>query len=557
MPLDYISRSRTWLMSSAILIALALIVLISGQLIVHEIIALAYKGESLPFLNRLISGRAQHSLAEYHETYDVFAQHLALLLGFVSLIPLLVSVLPARYSRLLLPFALTLGPFVYLIYFITKYSIDLPTDDSWFLLPLLEKSGAGNLGLADLWEPLNEHRMFVPKAVMFLIAYLSDWNVLYESFFNAFLMVVIFLALSLPLAKLWLHNGKFDIVDSWPFPLISVLVFSFGQWENFFLPMQWFFVSALAIVGFFFLAHSLRVGSYFIGSVVVGLLITFTSAHGLLYWPIGLLVIIAHGFGGQRATIRMAGIWTAVAAFSVFGYFYGMSSSASRGAIHILVESPLLISQYVLTFIGGGIVRSERLALVVGAVGVLAYIAIGVRMALERRDIFVNALQYFAVGGFAIGAGVLTAMGRLEHYGLSNAIYSRYVTLSLLFWVSLLCIMYLFLKMRKYGDVDGSNGWARYEYGIVGVSVVVAFFSLYSSITHSIPEALWNQQRFLGSTRDHVMSVPNEMWQDDVVIRLYPLSNPGEMKEMLAKIKLLGLAAFNSETRHKYQPPQE
>src|SRR3989344_476679 len=75
---------------------------------------------------------------------------------------------------------LTALPIIYLIYIAAKYSVDIPSYDEWFFVPLFEKMFSGTLTLQDLWAQTNEHRLVVTKLLMLMFVKFTGWNLKYE-----------------------------------------------------------------------------------------------------------------------------------------------------------------------------------------------------------------------------------------------------------------------------------------------------------------------------------------------------------------------------------------
>src|SRR3989344_6508408 len=126
-------------------------------------------------------------------------------------------------------------PFVYLIYLVVNFSVDLPYRDSWDLIPYIEKVHSGNLALVDLWTQHNEHRIFFPRIIMLLYAELTHWNLQYATLINILLGGLFFLSFTYLVRKRTQENKT---VSLWIFPIFSLIIFSLNQWENWFHEWQ-------------------------------------------------------------------------------------------------------------------------------------------------------------------------------------------------------------------------------------------------------------------------------------------------------------------------------
>src|SRR5690349_17800123 len=65
---------------------------------------------------------------------------------------------------------------------ILRYGVDVPTMDQWApdVAGVFVKAHRGTLGLADFLAQHNEHRMVVPRLLMFALGLLTRWNTVAE-----------------------------------------------------------------------------------------------------------------------------------------------------------------------------------------------------------------------------------------------------------------------------------------------------------------------------------------------------------------------------------------
>ena len=81
----------------------------------------------------------------------------------------------------------TLTAPVSIAYFVHNYGINVPFWEQWKLVDLLEKAYAGEVALTDIWAQNSEHRAFFPLLIMLALAFLTDWNIMYELYTNLIL----------------------------------------------------------------------------------------------------------------------------------------------------------------------------------------------------------------------------------------------------------------------------------------------------------------------------------------------------------------------------------
>jgi hypothetical protein len=532
---------RLLIIVSAVFLFLACFILLSEHTIGHYIIESAYKGESLSILNSTITGQSENPLSIYLAEMDRLTWRSSLLLVLISVVSGIAYFLPSHLLRWFAYIVAVLTPPVYMMLFIAEYQIDLPVDDHWKVLSLLDRLRDGTLNFEDIWQQDGEHRMFIAKIIMLSLAHISNWNVSYEIFFNVCLLIALFVAISLHLIRATKHMGH--DVKMWPFMMISILIFSLSQWENFFLPMQWFVVVVSVVVGILVLANSGQSWVSFAVGIGLGVIATYSSAHGLLYWPIGLAVLITVDWTKRGRMIRECMIWTAVSVVVIFFFFYGLEREETGNMIALLYSQPLDYIQYVMVYIGAPIVRAEEWALLIGVIGIITFLALGSRVTAARPALRRYLVPYVAIGLFAIGSAILTALGRLEWYGIRNALSSRYITVSLIFWVGLVGLV--FHECSNSGKpAEQDEEKKRFAgYALTVGCCALILVSMVNAYTWRTG-AVWNQFRYLKPARDHVMSVEEGFWRDDIIQRLDRLSPPETIKERLKKLKRQRLAAF-------------
>src|SRR3989442_15697534 len=76
------------------------------------------------------------------------------------------------------------SPVLALIILVQLYGVNIPFWDQWEMVPLFQKYRSGELEWGDLWAQHAEHRIFFPRLIMLGLAVLSDWNIMWELYFN-------------------------------------------------------------------------------------------------------------------------------------------------------------------------------------------------------------------------------------------------------------------------------------------------------------------------------------------------------------------------------------
>ena len=360
-----------------------------------------------------------------------------------------VEIKKTRFSRELPFFVLALIPLLCLVYFVNKYMVDIPRLDHWMVAPLLEKSYEGSLTFSELAAQHNEHRPFFPVVIMIALARLSHWNVSYELTANILLSAGVFFAIAFQLRKTdkSINNHQ----PCWLIPIISLMIFSLNQCENWLWGFQiQVFLNVLAVtIGIVLLANYSAKWLYFILALFMGIVGTYSFANGLLYWFIGLLVLFFIAHQNKTQKIFKIIIWAAVSLIVIYTYLHNYHRPQHHPILTLFAKQPLEYIKYVLAYLGGflcfynvkGAIYAGLLGLIISALTIWKLIRV-------RGIKFQILVPYIALSFYSIGSAMITGMGRLG-FGAAQALAPRYATLSYFFWISNLVFLYLYANTAK------------------------------------------------------------------------------------------------------------
>ena len=235
-----------------------------------------------------------------------------------------------RYN--LLFWLLILVPVFLGLWFVQLYGVNVfYLDQQDGMLPLFTKWDAGHLSLADFWQQHNEHRHFFPRLLMFGLAFLTHWNSLVEMYVIQGLLAVS-LAIYLYVALKSCRGGK----TCWSLVALPWLVFSWRQNQNF----QWgwqigFVLACVGSVSALFFLEGLknpdRLALKYASAVVCATVAAFSSAQGLMVWPVGLLMLLVVS-ETQRWRPVWVGAWCCLGAIGWMVYFWHYNEPATQDA---------------------------------------------------------------------------------------------------------------------------------------------------------------------------------------------------------------------------------
>jgi uncharacterized membrane protein len=338
--------------------------------------------------------------------------------------------MPQARIRAALPVLLAALPFAYLVWMAATLSIDVPFWDQWELVPRLQHLAEGSFTFDDLWRQHNEHRPAFPILWMLTLARLSDWNVHLEIATNVTLGAGIFLIYVRYLRTAWNGRGSAPL---WLLPVLSLLIFSPFQWENWLWGWQ---ISALMgafsmFLGLYLLATSDRSTLRFAAALACGVWSTYSFAAGLVYWVVGPIAI---AFGAREERRVRAAVWAIVAGLTLASYFYHYhqpatppisSNFTSAGAAVALIV-------YFLKYVGAPVAAYTSVLAALSGVGItVLFAALALRLRARWREPVI--LFPLLVGLLVLGVAAISATGR-AWLGTNQALASRYGTISVHLW---------------------------------------------------------------------------------------------------------------------------
>ena len=359
---------------------------------------------------------------------------------------------------------LALVPLAFLLCMVARYAVDVPYWDQWEFVPLLEKSYHGQLTFHDLWAQHNEHRILFPKIIMLALARLTGWNIRCELVVNIILALGIFAVF---IHQVKITERKLGIAGlHWAVPAIALIVFSISQYQNWLWGWQLqMLLNLLAVVGgIVLLANETFSWRRFAAAALLGLVATYSFANGILFWPIGLVILLVVTAGKRERPPALIA-WLAVSVLTLCSYLYHYHNPEEHPALNLIFKMPVEYASFVLKYIGGICAQyvggsndaDGDFALVFGLAAILALGWAGGMLVRKKIADFKTLLPYFGMSLYSIGSALMTGVGRVG-FGSNQAIYSRYCTMVVPLWMSLVIFLIL---LRTGGDRAANAGPAQ------------------------------------------------------------------------------------------------
>jgi hypothetical protein len=335
-----------------------------------------------------------------------------------------------RIKPLWLAHLVNFSPFVVLVWFVSRFGVNVPEVDEWFLAFLFHAVRFGRATVGDFFALANEHRIAVPRAIWTPLAFATHWNLRVEMLVNLvapLIIFTVFYVLALRQTKhmghglAWLANFSMSLLV---FSLVQLGVWLWGLAGGHVITDAAF---ALA-VGVCFLAR-LGAWSRLALAALCCFAASFSQAWGLASWMALVPCVVLLASGKEKWSMLLA--WLAAFIGTAGLYFYHFHFMQSAGSPVGFLSHPLHSAAFFVALLGtsfcqiGGAEVSVPLAFVTGAVvlAVLGACLVTLRR-YERRDVIA---PWVSVALFGLLFAAMVTAGR-GNWGYETAVQSRYAT---------------------------------------------------------------------------------------------------------------------------------
>ncbi len=422
----------------------------------------------------------------------------------------------------------TVAPVVFLAFCIITLGVDVPFLDEWEIAALL--TAKEGISFHALWQLHNEHRTFFLKLLILLLSHFSKWNICYEMAVSFIFVLAIFLIIFLEIRRLEKFSSRAVPLLIWP--VISLLLFSIASYGNWLWGFQVGFITAhlCIVLGFSALAQWTHTSSKeaFAIALVCGILATYTTAHGLTYWPVGILAILI----APKPRTKYLFTWCIVFALTMAIYFYKYTKAPHTGELgHLFFQNPAqfigLLAVYMLGFLGAPLKWMDAfIAVIIGTAGLLAFIWVCIH---NRRKNWLTYSFFYLISIYTIMTALLIGFGRVE-FGVTQALTPRYVITGSLFWIGLIVLM--------SDSVSLSCAHRKKWYmatAVIGIlSILTASYAMPSAKQFS---------SILSTARVHIIEHYPDTLDDKILSTIYP-ADPERVKSLLKGLAEKKLSLF-------------
>ncbi len=199
-------------------------------------------------------------------------------------------------------------PIVGYFWLILHYGVNVPYQDGWSDVTVIQQCYSHPFGCGALWTQHNEDRLLFPNVIVIILAHTTRFNIRVEEFLSGMMLVAATFLL------IYAHKRRSPGVP-WlyycPVVILACSIVQYGAtlWG---FQMAWYLVLlALACVVVLLDRDKLTVVVLAL-AIAAGVIGSFSSLQGLLLWPVGVVLLLYRGRSRSMvATWLVAGCVTA------------------------------------------------------------------------------------------------------------------------------------------------------------------------------------------------------------------------------------------------------
>jgi hypothetical protein len=418
-------------------------------------------------------------------------------------------------KRLVIPILLSALPLGALVYMVAAFSVNIPFMDEWNFTDFLKESYRGTLSFNSFWSQWNEHRIPVPRLIIFGMAKLTGWNTNYEAALNILVGVGTFVVLIFLILRTYRVTKRTTL--PWAIPICSLIVFSLAQGFNYLYGWQVSLLMATltVIAGFYLLSSAEFKWWHFVAALVLGLINLYSFAGGIAYWPIGalMLLLLPRREGEKRGLLL--GLWVGVGIAAICAYMYGYQKPVGHPPLQYALQHPADFTLYFLEYLGAACDRSSEMWALIAGIGGLTLTSLAGWTLVKRERVSLGVLlPFIGIALYSICNALITAVGRVG-FGSEQALSERYVTISYPLWISLV----VFLLMLASSDSMSVTSRRMQGFMVLIITLMLATNSKSGS------EYFVENRYFLHRGRDYIVSAlenPSAPKDDQRIKFFYP-----------------------------------
>jgi hypothetical protein len=233
---------------------------------------------------------------------------------------------PSRTRTLGVVAAVLAVPVVYLL-FVAHFSMNMPYEDDWTVVPLIHAALHGHLSFGQLWMLHDENRMLFPNLMFIFLGVATHDDTRWLMIIGALIFVATYLLL-LAVVRSYLSRPMTPLVIL----VLGLVWFSLVDWQNAIWAFQfaWYLILFCLLIMIYFLCVSNRRTLGLTLALVAAIVASFSFFQGIALWPAGLICLLWTLPGDSRKWSRRKKnellVWLGAAIVTVSAAVWGYNA---------------------------------------------------------------------------------------------------------------------------------------------------------------------------------------------------------------------------------------
>lgn len=315
------------------------------------------------------------------------------------------------------------------LFYIFRFGVNIVFCDQWNFVPVLEKWYSGSLSFSDLISQDGEHRIFLPRIAMLVIAILTHYNTVAEMVASWSILVLTALAILI----MYIRSNRITIFSAVGFLPVTLLLFNYRQNENILWGWQIAYYLAIFffILSIFLLERTDGFSLSFYAALVSAILSSFSNFYGLFTWITCFIFLLI-----LQKKRELLIVWGITGFLTILAYFWQWQKPLGNPQFFLEFTNSFYGITFFLTNIGSPLL-ARREAYLFGLL-ILCLCAVVFWIAWKKKMMQENS-KWIAIIVFSLLSSVAILIGRGE-MGLATSLWSRYTQVTVLAVVGLYLI---------------------------------------------------------------------------------------------------------------------
>jgi hypothetical protein len=334
--------------------------------------------------------------------------------------------------------------FAITLVFSLVYYYRAPFHDHWDIVSYFARLRDGTLSFSDLFGLHGNHWHASGYLVQLGLGEVTAMGHWAESLTSVLIAGLGFLALARILDRSLRQFGA-EQITAWVFAAAALFVFSLDQAANWL--WGWQVAVFINVTGALWTIERLTSGRPRMRDTGLAILAAAASVYafgtGWALVPIGFVLLIVHGALRSPEGLVSLTMWTVFTGLLLWHFSLALTGSSAAYTVDSTPDftdpaALLGMMHYAINFVASPVIRFARdssvLAFLIGA-GLITW-SLWTLRAVARENLLKGTSPLLALAAYSMGAGLLTAIGRWEGFGVKHAFVSRYISFGTLFWIA-------------------------------------------------------------------------------------------------------------------------